>query len=452
MAGSNSEEQLRLARAKAMRKAAQSDPTLGGLINIPSSSDVTKLPGAVLGDREAALKSDADFYTQGQVGDEKFSSKLGRYMDTAKAGLGKFGDVVSSGAGKLKDFAAENKGALGLGADVISAYGGYQAGKDASEQARKQFEDQKRMELQIGSELLGTQYDPERYSKLLGRQAEIQQGRGQSALTRQLRAESLQKGAAVGQSGIEKASEMEARKNKGVGSAGATIAANILAGQQGSNVTSAADREADIIQEARYDKSFETEADLRSKKTQEEADLAAKKALIEGSRAQLAGGTRKDLAGLDISRGQALQQLYGAGADIVKQGLSQAKTPEEAQYQARMKNAELAKVEKEAGISQQPSPEKIAAAKNLSARGTMQSSMQQPQAQQPQSSLDNMNQRYTPAKPQAPQQAGVQGILQGVQQKGQELFSKIPQAQQQQLKDMAGKQISQLTKKLPFKF
>lgn len=331
-----------------------------------------------------------------------FLDKAGDFLGTAK-------DKVTGALGTARDFAAENKTALGLGADVAAAYGGYKAGQAGREEAIDLQEQQMADLARAGKQFEGMNYDPQRYAQEQEFLKQRIAGGGVTDVERQMQQQgdirAARAAAAQRMSGIE----TQARLG-GAGLGTAALAGALAGGQSEQNIQSEANLAREASASERLQRDIERTGALSTRQTQEEADLAQAQGQFGLSRAAQTGISRANLSELEMAKAGALQNLYGKGAEFAKTGLSLMKTPEELKreadqraYDAQMKNLDLqekqAKIQQMTGgasnVVQNKGSVPPAGTKTPQVKQPPQPQAQKPAATAPIGKFNQTNQNYT---------------------------------------------------------
>jgi len=404
-----------------------------------------------------------------------------------------FVDKAKDFFGGAKNFAAENKDVIGLGAQGVAAGLGYGAAKDSMEAQQSLLEQQRTQAGGIGSELIGTKYDKDRYAPEQQYRQEQIEGRGRSSLTRQMEQESQEEAGKMSQSAIQAGVERQARLG-GAAGIGTSALTSAYAGNQAARNAIARDKRArDTQAEQTYEQALQRSGQLKTQQTKEEAELAALKAEAQKAQSQQSAAAYSGLSNIESARGTALQNLYSTGANLVQSGLKTLSTDEEKQkaqeqenYDMQMRNAKLAQEQQKVNQTPQQTnlierakamtgnsdvirggqPQAPAQQQNLQTKAgaakivggdtfagqertykTGEKVTSEPMPARQQFNNQNMSMPQT----QQPAQGGFQQMLQGAQKKGQELISKIPEAQKKQIMDQGKKIVGGLVKNLPFK-
>jgi hypothetical protein len=307
-----------------------------------SSTDYDKMQARV-----AELGDDAATYIPGQkLGEEKWS--MSRVLGNLKREGGKALDQVKSGASGLKGFAAENKGALGLGADVAAAYGGYKAGEKSRDEVEA-LQNQQLRDLQLaGKEFQGMDYDPARYAREQQFLQDRIAGGGITAQERQMQSEGDIRAARMAAAQRMGGIETQARLG-GAGLGTAALAGALSGSQAEQNIQQQTNLAREASASERLQRDIERTGALSTQQTREEADLSQAQGQFGLSRAAQTGVSRANLSDLEMARANALQNLYGKGAEFAKTGLSLMKSPEEQQRE----NAERAYQEQQRQLDTQ---------------------------------------------------------------------------------------------------
>ena len=294
--------------------------------------NVKSLPGAVIGDRDKNLKQwrdDAATYIPGQkLGEEKWT--MDRVLGNLKREGGKALDKFKSGASGLKGFAAENKDLLGMGADALSAYGGYKAGEKSRDEVEA-LQKQQLSDLQLaGKEFEGMDYDPNRYAMEQQFLRDRIAGGGVTAQERQMQSEGDIRASRM--AAAQRLGGLETQARLGGAGLGTAALAGALTGSQGEqNIQQQTNLARETSASDRLERDIQRTGALSTQQTAEEADLAQAQGQFGLSRAAQTGVSRANLSDLEMARANALQNLYGRGADLAKTGLSLMKSPEEQQ-------------------------------------------------------------------------------------------------------------------------
>jgi len=376
------------------------------------AANITGLKGAVVGDRAkelAQLRDDAATYIPGQqLGEEKWTmdrvlgnikKEGGKAFEQIKGGAKAAGGAIGGALGSAKEFAAENKGALGLAADAAAAYGGYQAGQEAFGKVEDLSKQQLRDLQAQGKTFEGISYDPERYKQ----QREFLQqriaGGGLTAEERQLQQQgdvrAARAAAAERASGIER----QARMGAGATGAGSSLAAALSGAQSGANIQSQTNLEREARASQRLEQDIERAGKLSTQQTAEEAELARQQGEFGLGKTRSVGGVRGELGNLAIGRAEALQNLYGRGADIAKAGLNSLQPTQQPATEVQQQTTPQPQVPQ-----QTPPPQaKVDGAKRLS-QGSV-PTRTQPTQQTSKPAITQFNQTYTGpmARPEPPQ-------------------------------------------------
>jgi len=251
----------------------------------------------------------------------------------------RFKTGVSSAFGGATDFVTDNKGIIGTGAQAVAAGLGYKAQQDALKEQQDLFKSQLKQEQAMGSELMGQKFDPNRYAQEQKFLTDRIKGQGRTAITRQMEQESIQKTARTAAAGRLAGLEQQARLGgAALGTAG--LAASLSGAQSGQNVMAEDMRARDVQAQQDLERAIVRTGALSTQRVQEEADLARRKYDVESGRATAAGATRSQLGQIEQNRADALAKLYTTGADVVKEGLSGMKTPEEQAQEQRQQHME----------------------------------------------------------------------------------------------------------------
>lgn len=360
-------------------------------------------------DKLQEYKEDAATYIPGQqLGEEKWTmdrvlgnikKEGGKAFEQIKGGAKAAGGAIGGALSSAKEFAAENKGALGLAADAAAAYGGYQAGQEAFGKVEDLSKQQLRDLQAQGKTFEGISYDPERYKQ----QREFLQqriaGGGLTAEERQLQQQgdirAARAAAAERASGIER----QARMGAGATGAGSSLAAALSGAQSGANIQSQTNLEREARASQRLEQDIERAGKLSTQQTAEEAELARQQGEFGLGKTRSVGGVRGELGNLAIGRAEALQNLYGRGADIAKAGLSSLQPSQQPTTQIQQQTSPQQQIPQ-----QTPPPQaKVDGAKRLS-QGNVPTTTQ-PTQQTSKPAITQFNQTYTGpmARPEPPQ-------------------------------------------------
>jgi len=275
-------------------------------------------------DRAAGLIGNDDFVKQMEAQGEKgFLQKAGDFFGGAK-------DKISGALGDVKGFAAENKGALGLGADVAAAYGGYKTGEKSRDEVEA-LQKQQLRDLQLaGKEFQGMDYDPNRYAREQQFLQDRIAGGGITAQERQMQSEGDIRAARMAAAQRMGGIETQARLG-GAGLGTAALAGALSGSQAEQNIQQQTNLAREASASERLQRDIERTGALSTQQTREEADLSQAQGQFGLSRAAQTGVSRANLSDLEMARANALQNLYGKGAEFAKTGLSLMKSPEEQQ-------------------------------------------------------------------------------------------------------------------------
>lgn len=369
--------------------------------------------GYVGKEKKAFMKDLFDKRAAGQISNDDFVKQMESrgekgFLDKAKDFFGGASDAVGSAVDKAKEFAAKNKTGIGLAADVTAATLGYKAGEEGRTAAAGLAKEQLADLQSAGKQFEQMRYDPTRYKQ---EREFIEQRIAGGGITPQeklmqqqgdLRA--ARAGAAARMAGVEQQARLGGR-----GMAGSALAASLAGGQSvmGEQAATNLQREASASQ--RLEQDIQRGTNLSRQQTSEEAELAKQQGEFGLTRAQQTGSVRGDLGNLEMGRGAALQNLYGRGADFVKQGLGML-TP---QTQSQQPTPQT-----QPPVSQPPyDPLKAKAdgARRLSQRGQTQVPQTNvPKPATPPAQFNQQNQRPQPGA----------GLSQGIQQ-GQQAVQKV---------------------------
>jgi hypothetical protein len=369
------------------------------------------------------------------------SSTTGGVFESLKKGASGLGDVISKGASSAADFATKNKGLVGMGIEGAAAYGGYQAGKSSREAQTELAKQQLQESQRIGAELGKIQYPGQMYSAETGN---IQEAIAKGGMTPELaRASELAKrsGMSIAAGGMKAATDLAARTG-GRATAGSALLGSMLGAQMGGG--KAADIEANIGVEASKNKIEQLRrlSDIESQKFKEESGLAQTKDVLAASRAGQTAGARGSLMDIESDAGTAKANLFGAGANLAQTAIGNTDLGQ----LIRSRTGEAAPAQ---AAAQQPTPTPQEVAKGEALKKTSQTGVKvgtppaaPTKAPTSGANATAMNQNLskqpapmTPAASPAPSAASnVGGFLQGALNKGKEMMSQMPQAQQDQLK------------------
>jgi hypothetical protein len=279
--------------------------------------------------RRAELGEDAATYVPGKpLGEEKWT--MDRVLGNLKREGGKALDQVKSGASNIKGFAAENKGALGLGADVAAAYGGYRAGEKSRDEVEA-LQKQQLRDLQLtGKDFEEMNYDPNRYAIEQQFLRDRISGGGITAQEREMQSEGDIRASRM--AAAQRLGGLETQARLGGAGLGTAALAGALTGSQGEqNIQQQTNLARETSASDRLERDIQRTGTLSTQQTAEEADLAQAQGQFGLSRAAQTGISRANLSDLEMARANALQNLYGRGAEFAKTGLSLMKSPEEQQ-------------------------------------------------------------------------------------------------------------------------
>ena len=305
--------------------------------------------------RQAQLSEwgeDAATYIPGQkLGEEKWT--MDRVLGNLKREGGKALDQIKSGASSARDFAAENKNALGLAAQGAAAYGGYRAGEKGRDAATGIQKAQLSQVQGAGREFEGIDYDPNRYNLEQEFRKNRIAGGGVTAQERQMQSEGDIRGSRIAGSQINAGRELQARLG-GVGLSTAVLAGALTGSQAEQNIQQQTNLARETSASDRLERDIERTGALSTQKTLEEANLAQAQGQFGLNKAAQAGITRANLGDLEMARANALQNLYGRGADLATAGLNTMKSREDLQreeqamaYQKQQQDLENRKKEAE---------------------------------------------------------------------------------------------------------
>jgi hypothetical protein len=317
--------------------------------------NVKSLPGAVLGNRDKNLKQwrdDAATYIPGQpLGEEKWT--MDRVLGNLKREGGKALDQIKSGASSARDFAAENKNALGLAAQGAAAYGGYRAGEKGRDAATGIQKAQLSQVQGAGREFEGMDYDPNRYAREQQFLQERITGGGVTAQERQMQSEGDIRASRM--AAAQRLGGLETQARLGGAGLGTAALAGALTGSQGEqNIQQQTNLARETSASDRLERDIQRTGALSTQQTMEEANLAQAQGQFGLNKAAQAGITRANLGDLEMARANALQNLYGRGADLATAGLNTMKSREDLQreeqamaYQKQQQDLENRKKEAE---------------------------------------------------------------------------------------------------------
>ena len=308
----------------------------------------------------------------------------------------------------------------GLGIQGIGAYGGYKAGESAREAQSKYGQQQLQESQRIGSELGKIQYPEQMYG---AESANIQETIAKGGMTPELaRASELAKrsGQSIAAGGMKAATDLAARTG-GKATAGSALLGSMLGAQMGGG--KAADIEANIGVEASKNKTEQLRrlSDIESQKFKEQSGLATSKDTMAYNRASQTAAARQGLSNIEAGRGAASADLWSTGADLAKQAVGNLQAPTTAQP----------------ATAPAVDP-KGQALKNASQTGVKVGTPPAKTTTQPVTKGQELNKMNT--QNQSP------GIIQQGIDKGRELMSKMPQAQQDQLTKVGSQAMSQVQK------
>jgi hypothetical protein len=309
--------------------------------------------------RQAQLSEwgeDAATYIPGQklgeeIGEEKWS--MSRVLGNLKREGGKALDQVKSGASSARDFAAENKTALGLAAQGAAAYGGYRAGEKGRDAATGIQRDQLSQVQGAGREFEGIDYDPNRYNLEQEFRKNRIAGGGVTAQERQMQSEGDIRAARM--AAAQRMGGIETQARLGGAGLGTAALAGALGGSQAEqNIQQQTNLARETSASDRLERDIERTGALSTQQTMEEANLAQAQGQFGLNKAAQAGITRANLGDLEMARANALQNLYGRGADLATAGLNTMKSREDLQreeqeraYQKQQQDLENRKKEAE---------------------------------------------------------------------------------------------------------
>jgi hypothetical protein len=210
-------------------------------------------------------------------------------------------------------------------------------------------------------------YDPERYKQ---ERAFLQERIAKGGITKE--EEALQKQGDIRAARAAAAARLagvEQQARLGGAAMGTSALASSLAGSQ---ALLGEQSQTNLAREQAAAKNLESaiqrRGSLSTQETQERAELARQQGTFGLDRTTRIGGVRGDLGNLALSEAEALQNLYGRGADLATGALNrmesqqetqqrmaqQAQTQEDAAYQKEMRDLELEKKRREvrAGAAQ----------------------------------------------------------------------------------------------------
>jgi len=365
---------------------------------------------------------------QGGTGREINLPEESGIFDQVKGFLG--GAVKSA-----KDFAAKNKAELGLAADVVAAREGYKAGEEGRTEAKNLSNEQLKELKDAGAAFEKMQYDPARYRQ---EREFIQQriaGGGITPQEKLLQQQGDLRAARAGAAARLSGMEQQARMGRGATGAGSALAASLAGGQSvmGTQAETNLAREASASQ--RLEQDIQRQTNLSRQQTSEEADLAQQQGTFGLSRATQTGAVRGDLGNLALGRAEALQKLYGSGADFAKRGLEMFKTPEEQaaekqqrQMQTESQQLDLEKKRRDVYGASQEQPQQQPPSMQTRAEAARQvSNRQPPPGNQPKPApkqVDQFNQQNAPQPGQGQGYGVLAPVSQAVQQ-GQQAVGRV---------------------------
>lgn len=267
---------------------------------------------------------------------------------------------VSSGLGAASNFLADNKTALGMGADAAGAYLGYRAGQDALSSATRIKEQQLAQLQSVGKDYEAQRYDPNRYEQENKFLQQRVAGGGITEQERKIQQEGDIRSARA--AAAQRLAGVDTQARLGGAAMGTSALASSLSGAQaGQNIQAETNLAREASASQRLEQDIQRQTNLARQKTAEEAALAQSQATFGLQRANQTGEAREGLANIEERKGAALQNLYRSGADLIKAGLSQTETPQEKQqreqkqeYDRKMAEAELKAKQNTAGITTPP--------------------------------------------------------------------------------------------------
>lgn len=295
---------------------------------------------------------DAATYIPGQpLVEEKWT--MDRVLGNLKREGGKALDQIKSGASSARDFAAENKNALGLAAQGAAAYGGYRAGEKGRDAATGIQKAQLSQVQGAGREFEGMDYDPNRYAREQQFLQERITGGGVTAQERQMQSEGDIRASRM--AAAQRLGGLETQARLGGAGLGTAALAGALTGSQGEqNIQQQTNLARETSASDRLERDIQRTGALSTQQTMEEANLAQAQGQFGLNKAAQAGITRANLGDLEMARANALQNLYGRGADLATAGLNTMKSKEDLQreeqeraYQKQQQDLENRKKEAE---------------------------------------------------------------------------------------------------------
>jgi hypothetical protein len=292
------------------------------------------------GKRQTELQSDADFYTPGQVGEEKWT--MDRVLGNVKREAGNAVDNITSGVkgavGAAGNFIKENPmlatGAIQAGA----ATAGYMAGDAARDKQQKLLE-QQILDTQGVDALKNYQQSKQRedaYAQQDKYQQDVIAGGGRTAQQAQIEQEGQLKAAGMDAGARLAGVEQQARMGQGVTGAGSGLAAALVGGQSGANTRSAAARESNSSAAQNLKETYGTRATALENKAMGDINLASLKDQMELRRVGEIGDVRTAQGTMAAQAGDAQGRLAAGLADIATRGvLGQQIGPSDATAQER---------------------------------------------------------------------------------------------------------------------